>query len=196
MIKLLNRPLVLAAASACLLFGTETTQAASSTKAELEELKAQVQLLMQQNRQLNQRITQMENNAQTAVPAKAAIEAEVSRQLDEKKPGPQINDFVSLSGSIEGDYKLSQGKDGANKSAFVLDTVELIMDLKVADWATGKIVIDYDGDDEDRFYLDEANITLGKTEDIPFFLTAGKVYVPFGDFSTSMIQDPLTQNPG
>lgn len=197
MIKRFNRTLVVAAASACLLAAAIPARAASPSKSELEQLKMQVQMLMQQNQQLSQRITQMEKNVQPAPPAKAAIEEEVSRQLNEKKPGPQINDFVSLSGSIEGDYKLSKEKDGANKSEFVLDTVELIMDVKVTDWATGKIVIDYDGDSEDDgFYLDEANITLGKTEEIPFFLTAGKLYVPFGDFSTNMIQDPLTQTLG
>ncbi|MDD2467029.1 MAG: LbtU family siderophore porin [Desulfobulbus sp.] len=196
MIKAFNRTLVLAAASACLLATTIPAQAASPSKSELEQMKMQVQMLIQQNQQLSQRITEMEKNVQQPPPAKAAIEEEVSRQLSEKKAGPQINDFVSLSGSIEGDYKLSQAKDGANTSEFILDTVELIMDVQLTDWATGKIVIDYDGDDDDRFYLDEANITLGKTEDIPFFLTAGKIYVPFGDFSTNMIQDPLTQTLG
>lgn len=195
MTKTFNRSLALAAASMCLL-ATSPALAASPSKTELEQLKQQVQVLMQQNQQLNQRITDMEKNVQAAPPAKAAIEEEVTRQLGEKKPGPQINDFVSLSGSIEGDYRLSQDKDGANKSEFILDTVELIMDIKVVDWATGKIVIDYDGDEDEDFYLDEANITLGKTEEYPFFLTAGKVYVPFGDFSTNMIQDPLTQTLG
>ncbi len=195
MTKTLNRSLALAATTACLLANTIPALAASPAKTELEQLKQQVQALMQQNQQLNQRITDMEKNAQAVPPAKAAIEEEVTRQLGEKKPGPQINDFVSLSGSIEGDYKLGKDKVGDSSSEFVLDTVELIMDIKVVDWATGKIVIDYDGDDED-FYLDEANITLGKTEEYPFFLTAGKVYVPFGDFSTNMIQDPLTQTLG
>lgn len=196
MIKILNRTLVLAAASTCLMAGAGTVHAATASTAEIQELKAQMQILLQQNQQLNARINAMESTAQSPVPAKAAIEAEISRQLSEKKAGPQINDYVSLSGSIEGDYKLSQAKDGANTSKFILDTVELIMDVQLTDWATGKIVIDYDGDDDDRFYLDEANITLGKTEDIPFFLTAGKIFVPFGDFSTNMIQDPLTQTLG
>jgi len=196
MIKTFNRNLVLAAASACLLAGAGTAQAASPSQAEIDELKAQVRQLMQQNRELNQRIGDMEKNVRANETSKNAIEAEVTRQLEENRPGARINDFVSLSGSIEGDYKLSQGKDGANTSEFVLDTVELILDAQLTDWATGKIVIDYDGDDDDRFYLDEANITLGRTEDIPFFLTAGKIYVPFGDFSTNMIQDPLTQTLG
>jgi cell division protein FtsB len=198
MTKTLNRSLALAATTACLLANTAPALAASPSKAELEQLKQQVQSLMQQNQQLNQRITDMEKNVQAAPPAKAAIEEEVTRQLGEKKPGPQINDFVSLSGSIEGDYKLGKDKVGDSSSEFVLDTVELIMDIKVVDWATGKIVVKYeDDDDEDEdFYLDEANITLGKTEEFPFFLTAGKLYVPFGDFSTNMIQDPLTQTLG
>jgi hypothetical protein len=138
----------------------------------------------------------MEKNTQETASSKAAVEAEVARQLDKKKADPKMNEFVSLSGSIEGDYTLSQGKDGAKTSAFILDTAELIMDVTLTEWAMGKIVIDYDGDDEDRFYLDEANITLGKTENAPLFLTAGKIYVPFGDFSTNMIQDPLTQTLG
>lgn len=196
MIKTFNRNLVLAAASACILTCSGQAQAASPSKSEIEQLKQQVQMLMQQNQQLNQRITEMEKNTQATPPPKAAIEEEVTRQLSEKKPGPQINDYVSLSGSIEGDYKLAKDKVGDSSSEFVLDTVELIMDVTVTDWATGKIVIDYDGDDEDRFYLDEANITLGKTENFPFFLTGGKIYVPFGDFSTNMIQDPLTQTLG
>ncbi|MGE4559643.1 MAG: LbtU family siderophore porin [Desulfobulbus sp.] len=199
MTKTLNRTLVLAAASASLLMSNAPAQAASPSKSEIEQLKAQVQMLMQQNQQLNQRLSEMEKNVQaqqTTAPSKVAIEEEVARQLNEKGPGPKINDYVTLSGSIEGDYKLSQGKDGAHTSEFVLDTVELIMDIEMADWATGTIVLDYDGDDEDRFYLDEANVTLGRTESIPFFLTAGKIYVPFGDFSTNMIQDPLTQTLG
>lgn len=195
MTKTLNRVLALAAASVWLLAPTPPAQAASATNAELAQLKQQVQLLMQQNQQLNQRITDMEKSAQATTPPKAAIEAEVTRQLGEKKTGPYINDVVSLSGSIEGDYRLTKVKSGEDASEFILDTVELIMDIKVVDWATGKIVIDYDGDDED-FYLDEANITLGKTEAFPFFLTAGKLYVPFGNFSTNMIQDPLTQTLG
>ena len=60
MTKTFNRSLAFAAASICLL-ATSPAQAASPSKAELEQLKQQVQLLMQQNQQLNQRITEIEN---------------------------------------------------------------------------------------------------------------------------------------
>lgn len=198
MTKKLHRRLALTTAGMLCLLNTLPAQAAPA-KSEIEQLKQQVQMLMQQNQQLNQRLTDMEKGMQSkpaAAPEKAVIEEEIARQLKEKKSGPNINEYVSLSGSIEGDYKLSQGRDGANKSEFVLDTVELILDAKITDWATGKIVVDYDGDDEDRLYLDEGHITLGNTEDFPFFLTGGKIYAPFGDYSTNMIQDPLTQTVG
>jgi hypothetical protein len=58
-------------------------------------------------------------------------------------------------------------------------------------------VIEYDGtEDNEDLFIDEAHITLGKTEDFPFFLTGGKIYAPFGNFATNMIQDPLTQTLG
>ncbi len=208
MIKTLNRTLTMATLGSLCLLSPSLLHAAAPSKGEIDQLKQQVQQLMQQNQQLNQRLTDMEKSVQTQPAApdqkiaeeekvrhKSMIEEEVAHQVKEKG-GPNINEFVSLSGSIEGDYKLGKDFQGDHSSEFVLDTVELIFDLKVTDWATGKIVVDYDGDDEDRFYLDEANITLGKTETVPFFLTGGKIYAPFGDFSTNMIQDPLTQTLG
>jgi regulator of replication initiation timing len=197
MTKRLNRTLALAAGIVCLM-PTLPAQATPPAKAEIEQLKQQVQQLMQQNQQLNHRITEMEKNVQTQPAAdKKAIEEEVSRQVKEKTSGPGINEFVSLSGSIEGDFKVGKDLRGNHSSEFVLDTIDLILDIKATDWATGKIVVEYDGTEgNEDLYVDEAHITLGKTEDFPFFLTGGKIYAPFGDFSTNMIQDPLTQTVG
>jgi hypothetical protein len=210
MTKRLQRSLALAAAGTFCLLQTLPAQAATPSKNEIEQLKQQVQQLMQQNQQLNKRIGEMEKNVQ-AQPAsagrvvseeeqarhKSMIEEEVARQVKEKSGGPNINEFVNLSGSIEGDYKLGKDFQGDHSSEFVLDTVDLIFDIKVTDWATGKVVVEYDGtEDNEDLYIDEAHITLGKTEDFPFFLTGGKIYAPFGNFSTNMIQDPLTQSLG
>lgn len=198
MIKRFNRTLTLAAIGSLCLLAPSLSQAASPSKSEIEQLKQQVQQLMQQNQQLSQRLTEMEKSVQAQPAAdKAAIEEEVSRQVKEKTSGPGINEFVGLSGSIEGDYKLGKDFQGDHSSEFVLDTVDLIFDIKVTDWATGKIVVEYDGTEgNEDLYIDEAHVTLGKTENMPFFLTGGKIYAPFGDFSTNMIQDPLTQTLG
>ena len=44
--------------------------------------------------------------------------------------------------------------------------------------------------------FDEAHITLGDTDEIPYYLSVGKLYVPFGSYETHMISDPLTQEMG
>lgn len=208
MTKKLNRTFALAAAGVLCLLNTLPVQAATP-QSEMEQLKQQVQQLMQQNQQLYQRLSEMEQKnsrpaaadpvptEQEAARNKTVIEEEVARQLKDKG-GQGINDFVTLSGSIEGDYKLGKDFSGAHTSEFVLDTVELILDVKATDWATGKIVVLYEGADNESedLFIDEAHITLGKTEDFPFFLTGGKIFAPFGDFSTNMIHDPLTQTVG
>ena len=189
----LTRNLTLAAGMMCLV--AQPAQAATDSREEIELLKQQVQQLMQQNQQLHQRLSEMEKNtAVQTIAGKESVTEDVALHEDEKSSGLAINEFVSLSGSIEGDFKTGEDFTGNHSSEFVLDTVELIMEARMTDWATGKIVIDYDGtSDSEDLFLDEAHITLGKTETFPFFLTGGKIYAPFGDFSTNMIQDPLTQ---
>lgn len=55
------------------------------------------------------------------------------------------------------------------------------MDAKLTDWATGKIVVDYDGDDEDRRNIStKATSPLAIPRSSAFFLTGGKIYAPFG----------------
>ena len=189
----LTRSLTLAAGMMCLV--AQPAQAATDSREEIELLKQQVQQLMQQNQQLHQRLSEMEKNtAVQTIAGKESVTEDVALHEDEKSSGLAINEFVSLSGSIEGDFKTGEDFTGNHSSEFVLDTVELIMEARMTDWATGKIVIDYDGtSDSEDLFLDEAHVTLGKTETFPFFLTGGKIYAPFGDFSTNMIQDPLTQ---
>lgn len=112
------------------------------------------------------------------------------------KDGIKLNDFIKLNGLIEADAIAASDYTGTDTSSFELATVELALEAKANDWASGLIVVDYESDDDDRLFVDEANITLGKTDTFPLFLTAGKVYAPFGHFATNMIQDPLTHTLG
>ena len=195
--KTINTSLTLMTAGMLCLASTPAAEAAA-TSDELEQLKQQVQMLTQQNQQLNQRLTEMETtvSGSKAVTETEAPAAKADAAAGEKEEGGlKIGEMLTLSGSIEGDFIVAEDFAGNSSSEFNLDTVELILDLKASEWAKGKIVIDYDGDDED-LYIDEANITLGGNEAFPLFLTAGKIYAPFGDFSTNMIQDPFTQTLG
>ena len=204
--NIIDRKLTLA--MAFILTSTGSPAFAASNEAELSALKQQVQTLTQQNQMLNQRLTEMEQSLhkqnQADQPQASAEEQDSpsAKATDKEEPGrapedagKRLGDIFSLSGSIEGDLITTEDFAGKNSSEFNLDTVELILEAKANEWASGRIVVDYDGDDED-LYLDEATITLGKTATFPLFLTAGKIYAPFGDFSTNMIQDPFTQTLG
>lgn len=181
---------------------------AAANEAEISALKQHVEELTQQNQLLNRRLTEMEQTLQKQPeneptvagagrlgnPGETATAKEDAGTAGEDEQN-RLSDIFSLSGSIEGDLIAREDFQGKSTSEFNLDTVELILEAKATNWATGRIVVDYDGGDED-LYLDEATVTIGKTDSLPLFLTAGKMYAPFGDFSTNMIQDPFTQTLG
>ena len=158
----------------------------------MEALQRQMQELINQNKQLTQRVGELEGmmaeqNVKTAEKFKALDKQD--EQTDPKK----ISEFVTLSGLVEVAFAAGDDFAGDSFNSFDLTTVELGLDVKATDWATGHILVKYeeDGDDDD-FTIDEATITLGDTEKFPLYLTAGKFYMPFGNFETNMIQDPLT----
>ena len=107
------------------------------------------------------------------------------------QPPVRWTDHLTSEVTIEADFCLVDDSAGTT-SAFDLSTVALGMELRAGAWATGRVVVDYDGG-KDKIGLDEANSTLGGGETQPFSLTAGRLYAPFGDFSTHLVQDPFTQ---
>jgi hypothetical protein len=157
------------------------------------DLQRQMQELIRENRQLAQRVGELEEkmietNANTAEKLMALEKGE--KQID---PG-KISEFVTLTGLIEVEFATGDDFAGGNFNSFDASTVELGLDIKAPDWIAGHILLKYEeeGDNKGDFFVDEATITLGNSEKFPLTLTAGKFYLPFGDFSTNMIQDPLT----
>ena len=110
-----------------------------------------------------------------------------------------VNDFlerVDISGLIEVEgYTASRGSgfDGNRDSSDItLATVELEIDARINEWVSGHLLLLYEEDDTEDFTVDEGIITIGNTEKFPLYLSAGKMYAPFGNFESNMIQDPLT----
>lgn len=103
-----------------------------------------------------------------------------------------LTDNISLSGLIEVEAGFSKDFDDVNSSDIVLATMELGIDGQLNEWCSGHIMFLWEEDDTEPVDLDEASITLGGTENYPAYLTAGKIYVPFGVFESNMISDPLT----
>ncbi len=141
---------------------------------------------------------------QKATPGKAHtgrmnITDRVARLENQVAKTAVVNDFlekVEISGLIEVEgYAASRGsgnKTHRDSSDITLATVELEIDAQINEWVNGHLLLLYEDDDTEDFTVDEGIITIGNTEKFPLYLSAGKMYVPFGNFESNMIQDPLT----
>lgn len=98
-------------------------------------------------------------------------------------------DKVTLSGAIEVEAGYSSDFADVDTSEISLATAELGIDAAINDWTTGHALFKWD---DDELFVDEGFITLGGTDAVPVYLTAGLLYVPFGVYETNMISDPLT----
>ena len=120
---------------------------------------------------------------------KEKLEKDKGSTIDALK---SINELISISGCIEIEAGQTKGYEDEDESDITLATVELGIDVDLNDWITGHILLLWEEDDTESVDLDEGTITLGNLDKFPLYLTAGKMYVPFGNFESSMISDPLT----
>ena len=139
------------------------------------------------------------------------LEVQVARQRGEqaREAGEEeeslwqaINDHVELSGVVEveasswsvDDNGFFEDDDGSDLN---LATVEIGLDARISEWSSAHVLLLYEeGEEDDHVTIDEGTITLGNMDKFPFYLSAGKMYVPFGCFETNMISDPLTLEMG
>ncbi len=112
--------------------------------------------------------------------------------LDKFDAFEKWSERLSFSGLIEVEAFTRDGYNGEDESDITLATVELGLDAQIADWVSGQIVLLWEEDDTEPMDVDVGTITLGNMKMFPIYLTAGKMYVPFGNFESNMIQDPLT----
>jgi hypothetical protein len=74
------------------------------------------------------------------------------------------------------------------ESDLILATVQFTADAMMSEWLSAHVGLLWEEDDTEPMDMDEAYITLGTK----FFVRAGKYYLPFGNFETAFISDPLT----
>jgi len=101
-----------------------------------------------------------------------------------------LGQYVGLSGLVEVEAAATDNYEGESGSDLALATVELDFHVRPNDWAQGHILLLWE-DGAEHLDVDEAVLSLGNPEKSPFYLNAGKLYVPFGTFGSFMIQDPL-----
>jgi hypothetical protein len=81
---------------------------------------------------------------------------------------------------------------GVNESDLFLATAEFRMAAVATDWLRGHIGLLWEQYSREDDNLDEAYITLGASESIPYYLVAGRFYEPVGNFESIFISDPMT----
>ncbi|NLD35341.1 MAG: LbtU family siderophore porin [Desulfatiglans sp.] len=123
----------------------------------------------------------------------------------ERLESSEINDIekdwmekISISGLIEVEaghasmkYKDSETPNAKN-SDITLATVELGIDAEINKHVSGHVLLLWEEDDTEPVDLDEGYITLSGEDVLPLYLSAGKMYVPFGSFNSHFISDPIT----
>ncbi len=100
---------------------------------------------------------------------------------------------LEFSGLVEIEAHAGKDFSGAKTSDVTLATVELGLEARITDMLSAHVLALYEeGEENGHLIIDEGTITLGNAEKSPFHLTAGKMYVPFGSFTSAMVSDPLT----
>ena len=96
---------------------------------------------------------------------------------------------IEVSGAIE--VEINYGKDhtAAKGSDIALATVEIGLDSQINENVSAHILILHEDGATDSAVIDEGTITITNDD---LFMTAGRMYVPFGKFDTHMVSDPLT----
>ncbi len=121
---------------------------------------------------------------------------QIEEQLKDKALPGKWAERISFSGVIEaeGSYEKMNFADpyaeDNNTSDLALSKVEVGIDIDIAKHVKGSLLFLYE-DDED-VVLDKGFILLDGADVMPLYLKAGKLYVPFGNFKSNMISDPLT----
>lgn len=104
-----------------------------------------------------------------------------------------IDDSLQLTGLVEVEAAAAKDYADEDTSDVTLATVEIGLDARLSDWSSAHLLLLYEeGEEDDHLIVDEGTIVLGNAERFPLYLSAGKMYLPFGLYETSMISDPLT----
>lgn len=108
-----------------------------------------------------------------------------------KAPSTSVSDInIDISGvvEVEAAYVRNDGYAGKSSSDIVLATAQLAFEADIAEGVDVHVSLLHEEDDTD-LEVDEAHISYEKDM---WFATAGQIYVPFGNFASNLVSDPLT----
>ncbi len=178
-----------------------------TARAELSELEKKVEMLIQQNQALSQKLREVEQElAELKGMKKASKSEEIKKKIvsdNKNEPASRQYPNIQISGLLEfgGAWQDVERRDGKEESEsdLAMTTVELHVDAGVGDWISAESTLLYEdptfADDETSVDLDTATVRLGNKERFPVYLMAGVMYVPFGALFEHFPDDPLIDAP-
>jgi hypothetical protein len=102
-----------------------------------------------------------------------------------------LSGLIEVEGSYEGvDYD-DPGTPDEDSSDITLATVELGIDADITKYVGGHVLFLWE-DGDDSVGLDEGFIIFDGEDVVPLYINIGQLYVPFGNFESHFISDPLT----
>jgi len=109
--------------------------------------------------------------------------------------------MVELSGAINAQAFYGRPFSGAKTGDIDLTSVELDTNITLTSWVSGFLAFVYDNapptpprvtrTTNSRIFLDKGFVTVGNLDKTPFYVTIGQLFVPFGQFATNMVSNPL-----
>lgn len=103
----------------------------------------------------------------------------------------QISGLLEAEAGYEKYEPDAAGEASDESSDITLSTFELGLDAEFIEHVSGHALVLWEEDDTEPMDLDEGFLTLTGTEELPLYLHAGKLYIPFGNMDTHFISDPL-----
>lgn len=118
--------------------------------------------------------------------------AELKRRIDaleQSNASQGYSDGLNWSGALELEADYLKDYDGKSSSDLVVATAFLAVEKQLQTNLVAGMSFLYEEDDT-PFDLDEAYLSYGLNN--AFAVTGGQIYLPFGQYQTSVISDPLT----
>lgn len=111
--------------------------------------------------------------------------------------------IIQLSGQLEAVLQGRHNYTGPTESDATLTTAEIDIAALFNAWSTGFMALTYDDSKtsptrvaNSRLFLDRGFMTIGDLYQSPFYFTIGQYYMPFGNYNTYLVTDPLTKTLG
>lgn len=123
-----------------------------------------------------------------------------AQATEAEAPEVHFSGLIEFGGAMQ-QLEFANGDD-EDESDLCLTTVELEAEAEVNEWVSVAALLLYEDatsfegeNDETHVELEEATVTIENAEEYPLYLTAGKMYVPFGALLTHFPDDPLIDAP-